>query len=106
MKQAAHCSGISSERYWSMTLAEIREEIEAFNRMHKNQMQEAAALIYGAAALIRVAVHEPKHFPHSAKTAFPGLFETPSVTDWHIVKANMSAIAQAHNQKLKGGPNR
>lgn len=86
-----------------MTLAEIREEIDAFNRMQKNRMQEEAALLYGAAALIRIAVHEPKRFPHSAKAAFPGLFEPPAAADWRAVKANMSAIAQAHNQKLKGG---
>lgn len=57
-------------------------------------MRIPAWIAYNSAALIGVAVNEPKKFP-GLGDAFPNLFKREEQQDWRAMKERMEAYAAA-----------
>lgn len=70
-------SGLSEERFWDMSVAELRRHLEAWNRREKRLLQKEARETYTLASLIGAAVSRVlsgSDFP-TLENVFPGLFE-------------------------------
>jgi len=87
--------------------AEIRnmstDEIALTSQVKQEQNEELAQLLawiaYNTAALIAVAVNDPKKFP-TLEEAFPSLFKQKGQQqqDWRIMKERMETFAKAKKQ--------
>ena len=79
-------------------LAQIRYERE-YER-EKNFAATLASIMYNGAALIGIAVNEPRKFPKIGD-AFPGLFERKEQDqqDWRIMKQRMEDFAKAKKEE-------
>jgi hypothetical protein len=91
-----------------MTYAEVRDEVDAFNRRRKmkikEQQQIQALADYQLAQLIGVAYNDPKKFPKNIKKAYPHLFD--SSEDWRESKDQFRRYAEEFNarrQAQRGG---
>lgn len=84
-----------------MSYAEIMEFIDGRAQKEKEELQTRAAMDHALACLLSIAFNNPKKMPKTVEKAYPGLFKqhVQSEQDWRIIKANMSAIAQAHNAR-------
>ena len=84
-----------------MSYADIMEHINGCVRREREELKIRAAMDHTLACLIGLAFNAPKKLPKTPEKAYPGLFKDGGAgeTDWMIIKANMSAIAKAHNQK-------
>ena len=71
-------------------LAQIKQE------QNKELAQTLAWVMYNGAALMAVAVNDPKRFPR-LEEAFLSLFERKDQQDWRLMKARMEDFAKARN---------
>ena len=83
----------------NMTATEIALAVHAKHEQNKEKAQMQAWIAHSTAALIGLAVNEPKKFPN-LEAAFPSLFEKKiqQKQDWRIMKARMEAYAKAKNE--------
>jgi len=104
VKRDALTAGITVERFWRMTYAEVVEEIEAVNRRreidYQDQRRLRAEMDYQLAQLIGTAFGSPKKYPKTLQKAYPGIFK-PRPT-WQEHKAGFARFARAHNRKMGG----
>jgi len=77
-----------------MSTDEIALASQVKQEQNKEQAQLLAWTMYNGAALMAVAVNEPKKFP-KLEDAFPSLFEKEHQQDWRIMKERMEAFAKA-----------
>lgn len=90
-----------------MTFAEVRDEVDAFNRRRKmkikDQQQIQALADYQLAQLIGVAFNDPRKFPKNIKKVYPHLFGSE---DWRENKEQFRRYAEEFNarrQAQRGG---
>ena len=103
---------ITEERFWEMTIAEVRREVASKIRIHRYQMQEKATYDFILAQLITKGVSkvlgDKSDYP-TIEQAYPGVFE--DVIEERKAKAeeqrmNLSALrfkqfAQSYNKSFK-----
>jgi len=77
----------------SMTVDEIALAANVKQGQNKELAQLLAWIVYNGAALIGVAVNEPKRFPR-LEEAFPNLFDRKEQQDWRLMKERMEAFAK------------
>jgi len=80
-----------------MTTGEIALATQVKQEQDKEQAKMLAWAIYNGAALMAVAVNDPKKFP-SIEDAFPSLFEPKGQQDWRIMKERMEEFAKTNNK--------
>lgn len=104
--------GITEERFWDMTFAEIHREVDSKVRVKRLEAQEKATYDYILAQLITKGVSkvlgDKSNYP-SMEEAYPGVFD--NVIEERRAKAkeqkmNLSALrfkqfAQSYNNNLK-----
>ena len=104
--------GITEERFWVMTFAEIHREVDSKVRIKRLEAQEKATYDYILAQLITKGVSkvlgDKSNYP-SIEEAYPGVFD--DVIEERKAKVeeqrmNLSALrfkqfAQSYNNKLK-----
>ena len=104
--------GITEEKFWDMTFAEIERAIKSANRVRKLQAQEKATYDYILANLITKVVSkvlgDKSSYP-SIEEAYPGVFddiiaEKKAKAEEH--RMNLSALrfkqfAQSYNSNFK-----
>lgn len=109
LENALDC-GISEERFWSMTLAEITRHIESYNRRQEIQQKERATFDYILADLIGRSVARTQHSANKLPRideAYPSLFKTEDVeAQKQERQIELSALrfrrfALAHNEKFE-----
>jgi len=88
--------GIPYNEIGEMSADEITLAAQAKQELDEEHAQMQAWLIYNNAALIGVAVNDPKRFP-KLEQAFPSLFEKKNQQDWRVMKARMESFARAKN---------
>ena len=76
-----------------MSTDEIALSTQVKHEQKKELAQMLAWIIYNGAALIGVAINEPKKFP-KLEDAFPNLFEKKEQQDWRVTKERMEAYAK------------
>jgi hypothetical protein len=74
-----------------MTVDEIALAVSARQAQNKELAQMLAWIVYNGAALIGVAVNDPKKFPRP-EDAFPNLFERKEQQDWWVMKERMEGF--------------
>ena len=77
-----------------MTADEITLIAQVTQEKNKEHRQMIAQFVHVGAALIGIAVNEPKKFPR-LEDAFPSLFEKKNQQDWRVMKERMESFAQA-----------
>jgi len=77
-----------------MTTDEIALAAQVKQEQNKEQAKMLAWAVYNGAALMAVAVKDPKKFP-KIEDAFPNLFEPKGQQDWRIMKERMEEFAKA-----------
>lgn len=86
-----------------MTFAEVRDEVDAFNRRRKirakEQQQLQAVTDYQLAQLIGLAFNDPKKYPKDIRKAYPYLFD--SSADWRENKEQFRRYAEEFNARRK-----
>lgn len=104
--------GITEERFWNMTLAEIKRAIESAIRVKKIETQERATYDYILAHLITKGVMksmgDKSNYP-TIEEAYPGIFNDITVEKQAKIneqKNNLSAIrfkqfTQSYNKRFK-----
>lgn len=104
--------GITEERFWEMTFAEIHREVDSKVRIKRLEAQEKATYDYILAQLITKGVSrvlgDKSNYP-SIEEAYPGVFDEVIEERKAKVKEqrmNLSALrfkqfAQSYNNKLK-----
>lgn len=104
--------GITEERFWDMTFAEIRREVDSKVRIKKLETQEKATYDYILAQLITKGVSkvlgDKSNYP-SIEEAYPGVFDDVIAEKEAKVqerKMNLSALrfkqfAQSYNSNFK-----
>lgn len=106
--------GITTDRFWDMSLRDVLDEIEAAGKRNQLRQQEfleslraQAALLHRAAQLVAIATWDGKRYPAIEK-AFPSLFKseeeakaTPAVPLWKKQQAGMAAWVVAYNERIK-----
>ena len=85
------------EKIGGMTAEEIALNAQIHQERNKEFAQILAWMIYNGAALIGVAVNDPKKFP-KLEDAFPNLFEKKDQQDWWVMKQRMDDFAKAKNK--------
>jgi hypothetical protein len=80
----------------SMAVDEIALVAQVKHEQNKELAQTMAWIVYNGAALVGVAINEPKKFP-SLEDAFPSLFEKKGQQDWRIMKERMESFAKTKN---------
>ena len=100
--------GITEEKFWDMTFAEIERAIKSANRVRKLQAQEKATYDYILANLITKGVSkvlgDKSSYP-SIEEAYPGVFDDV-IAKAEEQKMNLSALrfkqfAQSYNSNFK-----
>lgn len=104
--------GITEERFWEMTFAEIHREVDSKVRIKRLEAQEKATYDYILAQLITKGVSrvlgDKSNYP-SIEEAYPGVFDEVIAERKAKVeeqRMNLSALrfkqfAQSYNTKLK-----
>jgi uncharacterized protein (DUF1800 family) len=101
--------GITEERFWDMTFAEIKRSVDSAVRVRKLQIQEKATYDYILANLITKGVSkvlgDKSNYP-SLEEAYPGVFDDVIEAKVREQKMNLSALrfkqfAQSYNKNLK-----
>ena len=87
-------AGIPWQSVGGMTLSDISLVSQVKQEQNKEFAQLLAWIVYNGAALMGVAVNDPKKFP-KLEDAFPSLFEKEEQQDWRIMKERMEAFAEA-----------
>jgi hypothetical protein len=112
MLEGALDHGITEDRFWDMTFAEIHREVESKVRIQKQQAQDKATYDYILAQLITKGVSkvlgDKSNYP-SIEEAYPGLFDDVIAEQKAKVqeqKMNLSALrfkqfANSYNNSLK-----
>jgi len=78
-----------------MSTSEIALKAQVKQEQNEEMAQMLAWIAYNNAALIAVAVNDPKRFP-KLEDAFPSLFEQrEQQQDWRIMKERMENFAKA-----------
>ena len=94
MVHTALSAGIPFSKIGNMSTDEIALASQVKQEQNKELAQMLAWTIYNGAALMAVAVNEPKKFP-KLEDAFPSLFEREIQQDWRVMKERMEAFAKA-----------
>ena len=100
--------GITEEKFWDMTFAEIERAIKSANRVRKLQAQEQATYDYILANLITKGVSKvlgDKGSYPSIEEAYPGVFDDV-IAKAEEHRMNLSALrfkqfAQSYNSNFK-----
>lgn len=112
MLEGALDYGITEERFWSMTFAEIHREVDSKVRIQKRQAQEKATYDYILAQLITKGVSrvlgDKSNYP-SIEEVYPGVFDdviAERQAKAEEQKMNLSALrfkqfAQSYNSNFK-----
>ena len=79
-----------------MSISEITLSSQIKQEQDKELTQMLAWVMYNGAALVGLAVNDPKRFP-KIEDAFPTLFEQKGQQDWRVMKARMEDFAKARN---------
>jgi len=87
-------AGVPFKEIGNMSTDEIALASQVKQEQNKELAQLLAWTIYNGAALMAVAVNEPKKFP-KIEDAFPSLFERETQQDWRIMKERMETFAKA-----------
>lgn len=85
-----------------MTYPEVIDEINAYRQRCKAKLRDyeclRAEMDYQLAQLIGVMFHEPKKYPKSLQSAYPGLFKGTS-GGWRESKAQWQKYAAEFNRQ-------
>lgn len=96
-----------ASEFWDLTYGDIMETIEAYQKAKQAEatmMRDMRAMMdYRLANLIAIGFHEPKKFPQTLSEAYPFLSVSAKQGTWQESKAEMAAIAGAHNRSFKKG---
>lgn len=94
-----------ASEFWELTYGDIMESIEAYQRVKTAELTTMrnmwAMMDYRLANLIAIGFNEPKKFPQLLSDAYPFLKTPNKRGTWQESKAEMAAIAAAHNRILK-----
>lgn len=82
----------------NMTAEDIGLTAEVKKEKLTDHYRMLAWLIYNGAALIGVAVNDPRRFP-ALEEAFPSLFEKKEQQDWWVMKQRVEDWAKAKKGK-------
>jgi len=93
MKKEALAAGVDVREYWSYTLGELLDTIDAYRDREELQMKSNAAMLYKLADLAGMSfgrfLSSKNKFPQ-AHEAFPGVLEEPKAPlDWRVYKKRM-----------------
>lgn len=80
-----------------MTVEDIALAMQVKRKQNKEFTQMLAWIIYNGAALVGIAVNNPKKFPQ-IEDAFPSLFESKAQQDWWVMKQRVEDFAKAKKQ--------
>jgi len=107
-------SGIKSDRFATLSVKEIQDEIKSYNENHEEQSKLQIILLYKQAQWFAIGVNNPKKFP-SLQKEFPDLFfDDPKPEQkkgksnqkkpekWEFEKMQMTLYAEAFNRNRKG----
>ena len=94
MIHTALSAGVPYKEIGNMSTNEIALAAQVKQEQNRELAQLLAWTIYNGAALMAVAVNEPKKFP-KLEDAFPSLFEKKGQQDWRVMKERMEAFARA-----------
>lgn len=94
MTQAALWAGIPYSEIPAMAPGEVNTAVELEREKQMEHYRTLAWIAYNTAALIGVAMNEPKKFP-TIEQAFPSLFEKKEQQDWWMMKQRVEDFAKA-----------
>ena len=102
--------GISPLQFGDMTIGQVSDMLDAYNRRQEVQAKEAEArlkeavlLLHWHAELCAYAFNDPKKMP-SIEKRFPGLFgPTEDAPEWKRQQAGFAAWVNAYNNRRRGG---
>lgn len=106
--------GITEERFWNMTLAELGREIESRKRTHIEQAKEKASFDYILADLIGrsiARIHSSSNKIPTLAEAYPSLFVADEIQEAQQKKKDEVSImrfklfAASFNKRFEGGSN-
>ena len=86
-------AGAPFAKIGAMTVDEISMIAQVKQEQNKELAQMIAWIVYNGAALVGVAINEPKKFPQ-LEDAFPSLFEKRGQQDWRMMKERMESFAK------------
>lgn len=81
----------------NMTVEDIALTVQIKQEQNKELAETLAWIIYNGAALIGVAVNDPKKFP-AIEEAFPSLFAKKEQQDWWVMKERVEEFAKTKNK--------
>lgn len=91
--------GISSERFWRMTLREIADEMSACIEAEKHRRRLFEHQLYQLTVLINRVLLRPQDFP-SFEEAYPDPEEQQETKPaWEEVRDRMRSVAAYHNSR-------
>ncbi len=80
-----------------MTVEDIALTVQIKQEQNKELAETLAWIIYNGAALMGVAVNDPKKIP-AIEEAFPSLFAKKEQQDWWVMKERVEEFAKTKNK--------
>jgi hypothetical protein len=90
-------AGVPFRKVGAMSVDEIALATQVKQEQNKELAQTLAWIFYNGAALIGVAINEPKKFPR-LEDAFPSLFEREEQQDWRVMKERIENFSKAKRE--------
>lgn len=81
-----------------MTVGDIAFVAQVKQEQNLEITKSLAWIAYNGAALVGIAVNDPKRFP-TIEEAFPSLFERKEQQDWWIMKQRVEEYAKAKKKQ-------
>ena len=81
----------------NMTVEDIALTVQIKQEQNKELAETLAWIIYNGAALMGVAVNNPKKIP-AIEEAFPSLFAKKEQQDWWVMKERVEEFAKTKNK--------
>ncbi len=81
-----------------MTVGDIAFVAQVKQEQNLEITKSLAWIAYNGAALVGIAVNDPKRFP-TIEEAFPSLFEKKEQQDWWIMKQRVEEYAKAKKKQ-------
>lgn len=81
----------------NMTVEDIALTVQIKQEQNKELAETLAWIIYNGAALMGVAVNDPKKIP-AIEEAFPSLFAKKEQQDWWVMKERVEEFAKTKNK--------